>query len=166
MSNLGNGSGGRVCMLGIDPGSYATGYAFLTATGNRAGLLDYGVLRAKKDDELIFRIGHIIGELEILIEKFKPQALCMEETFFAKNARTALILGHIRGAIMSLAYKCDLVFSEKSPRKVKQSVTGNGAASKEQVANMMGRLLGVNVGKETALDSTDALAVAWAGLFG
>jgi len=151
-------------MMGIDPGSYATGYAFLALEGNRASALNYGVIRPKKDTELIFRIGHIAGEIENLIVKHKPCAFCMEKAFFAKNANSALILGHIRGAVMLLGFKHDLVFSEKSPRSVKQAVTGNGAASKEQVANMMSRLLGIQ-NLDCALDASDALAIAWAGLF-
>jgi len=150
--------------MGIDPGSYATGFAFLSLSGSKVAVLDYGVIRPKKDAELIFRIGHIIEELENLIEKYKPIAFCMEKAFFAKNANSALILGHIRGAVMSLGFKYDLVFSEKSPREIKKAVTGNGAASKEQVANMMGRLLSIQT-QNTALDASDALAVAWTGLF-
>jgi crossover junction endodeoxyribonuclease RuvC len=151
-------------MMGIDPGSHATGYAFLCLTGNRASVVDYGVVRPKKETELIFRIGHIVGELETLIIKHKPVAFCMEKAFFASNANSALILGHIRGAVMALGFKPDLVFSEKSPRSVKQAVTGNGAASKEQVANMMKRLLGIQ-DADIALDASDALAIAWSGLF-
>ena len=154
----------RTVMMGIDPGSHATGYAFLLLAGNKASALDYGVIRPKKDSELIFRIGHIVNELEVLIIKHKPVAFCMEKAFFASNANSALVLGHIRGAVMSLGFKHDLVFSEKSPRSVKRAVTGNGAASKEQVAHMMGRLLGIQ-NLDCALDASDALAIAWTGLF-
>ena len=150
-------------MLGIDPGSYATGFAFLSLVGNKYSVLEYGVIRPKKDDELIFRIGRIVADLESLILKYKPGAFCMEQAFFAKNAKSALVLGHIRGAVMSLGFKYDLLFFEKSPRSVKQAVTGNGAASKEQVANMMYRLLGIQ-NETVALDATDALAIAWTGL--
>lgn len=150
--------------MGIDPGSYATGYAFLSLSGNRATALDYGVIYPKKNTELIFRVGHIVTELEKHIIKYNPVAFCMEKAFFAKNANSALILGHVRGAIMSLGFKYDLVFSEKSPRSIKQAVTGNGAASKEQVANMMSKLLNIE-NMKCALDASDALAIAWAGLF-
>jgi crossover junction endodeoxyribonuclease RuvC len=150
-------------MMGIDPGSYATGFAFLSLSGNKVAVLDYGVVRPKKDSELIFRIGHIVNELENLIVKYKPIAFCMEKAFFAKNANSALILGHIRGAAMALGFKHSLAFSEKSPREIKRAVTGNGAASKEQVANMMSRLLGVQI-QNCALDASDALAITWAGL--
>ena len=150
-------------MMGIDPGSHATGYAFLSMSGNRVLALDYGVIRPKKDSELICRIGYIADELEILIKSHKPKCFCMEKAFFAKNANSALILGHIRGAIMALGFKHKLDFSEQSPRSVKQAVTGNGSASKEQVANMVGRLLGIEL--NCALDASDALAIAWSGLF-
>jgi len=152
--------------MGIDPGSHATGFAFLSLNGNKVSALEYGVIRPpKKETELIFRIGYIINELEVLITKHKPIAFSMEKAFFANNANSALILGHIRGAVMSLGFKHDLAFSEKTPRSVKRAVTGNGAASKEQVANMMGRLLGIQ-NLDCALDASDALAVAWTGLFG
>jgi crossover junction endodeoxyribonuclease RuvC len=151
-------------MMGIDPGSHATGYAFLSMAGSKASALGYGVIRPKKDAELIFRIGHIIGELEILIIKYKPKFFCMEKAFFAKNANSALILGHIRGAIMALGFKHGLTFSEKSPRSAKQAVTGNGSASKEQVASMVARLLGIE-NLNCALDASDALAIALSGLF-
>ncbi len=151
-------------MMGIDPGSHATGFAFLSLTGNRASVLGYGVIRAQKNKELIFRIGHIVEELEKLIAKYKPSAFCMEKAFFAKNANSALILGHIRGAVMLLGFRHNLTFSEKDPRSVKLAVTGSGAASKEQVANMMSRLLGIQ-NMDCPLDASDALAIAWAGLF-
>ncbi|MCL2100882.1 MAG: crossover junction endodeoxyribonuclease RuvC [Fibromonadales bacterium] len=152
-------------MMGIDPGSYATGFAFLSLTGNKASVLDYEVIRPQKNKELIFRIGHIIDELEKLIALHKPTVFCMEKAFFAKNANSALVLGHIRGAVMSLGFRHNLAFLEKDPRSIKLSVTGNGAASKEQVANMMSRLLGIQ-NMDCAFDASDALAIAWAGLFG
>ena len=153
----------QIVMLGIDPGSYATGFAFLNLTGNKITVLDYGVIRPKKNVELIFRIGHIVSELADLIAKHKPTAFCMEKAFFAKNANSALILGHIRGAVMYLGFKHNLTFFEKSPREIKRAATGNGAASKEQVANMISRLLGIEI-ENCALDASDALAVAWTGL--
>ncbi|MDR3001232.1 MAG: crossover junction endodeoxyribonuclease RuvC, partial [Fibromonadaceae bacterium] len=78
-------------MMGIDPGSYATGFAFLSLTGNKTSVLDYGVIRPPKSKELIFKIGHIVSELEQLIIKHKPNSFCMEKAFFAKNANSALV---------------------------------------------------------------------------
>ena len=84
----------------------------------------------------------------------------MEGVFFAKNAKSALVLGHIRGAILVACRKRGLSYSEYSPRVVKQAVTGDGGASKEQVANMIFARLGIN-GGDLPLDASDALAIAW-----
>ena len=87
----------------------------------------------------------------------------MESAFFAKNARSALVLGHVRGAIMALCRSRGMTFSEITPSEVKKAVTGSGAASKERVASMMERLLGLP-GLEGPLDASDALAIAWTHL--
>jgi crossover junction endodeoxyribonuclease RuvC len=87
----------------------------------------------------------------------------MEECFFAKNAHSALVLGHVRGAVMALAARHGMEVLERSPRSVKQGLTGTGAASKEQVARMAQLVFGLGELKGP-LDATDALAVAWAGL--
>ncbi len=147
-------------ILGIDPGSITTGYAFLDADGKSVRVLEYGVIHARAGRTLEDRLLHIVSELELLLEKYRPDTLSMEGVFFAKNARSALVLGHIRGAILVACRRRGMTYSEYSPRLVKQAVTGNGAAAKEQVANMVFAHLGI-VGGNLPLDASDALAIAW-----
>jgi crossover junction endodeoxyribonuclease RuvC len=147
-------------ILGIDPGSITTGYAFLETGENKVRVLEYGVLHAPAGHALEDRLLHIVTELERLLDKYHPVSLGMEGVFFAKNARSALVLGHIRGAILVACRKRGLSYSEYSPRVVKQAITGDGGASKEQVANMVFARLGISDG-DLPLDASDALAIAW-----
>ncbi|PWJ71780.1 MULTISPECIES: crossover junction endodeoxyribonuclease RuvC [unclassified Fibrobacter] len=147
-------------ILGIDPGSITTGYAFLDKTGNDLKVLEYGVIHAPADHALEDRLLHIITELEKLLDRYHPNALSMEGVFFAKNAKSALVLGHIRGAVLVSCRKYGMTFNEYPPKVVKQAVTGNGAAPKEQVANMIFARLGISQGN-LPLDASDALAIAW-----
>ena len=146
-------------ILCIDPGSITTGYAFLDVDGTDFRVLQYGVVHAGASDALENRLLKIVTELETLIDKFHPQALAMEGVFFAKNAKSALVLGHIRGAILVACRRRGMTFDEYPPRLVKQAVTGDGAASKEQVANMVFARLGIEPG-DLPLDASDALAIA------
>lgn len=145
-------------ILGIDPGSITAGYAFVETSPFK--VLEYGVFHINAAKPLEDRLLHIITELEILLEKYKPVSLGMEGIFFAKNAKSALVLGHIRGAIIVACRKRGMSFSEYPPKVVKQAVTGNGAASKEDVANMIFARLGIAKG-DLPLDASDALAIAW-----
>lgn len=147
-------------ILGIDPGSITTGYAFLDADGKSARVLEYGVLHAPAGHALEDRLLQIVSELEILLDRYRPEALSMEGVFFAKNARSALVLGHIRGAILVACRRRGMSYNEYSPRLVKQAVTGDGGAAKEQVANMIFAQLGIS-GGDLPLDASDALAIAW-----
>lgn len=147
-------------ILGIDPGSITTGYAFLESKGSTLQVLEYGVLHAPAEHALEDRLLHIVSKLEILLDKYHPDSLSMEGVFFAKNARSALVLGHIRGAILVACRKRGLSYNEYPPKVVKQAVTGDGSAAKEQVANMIFARLGI-AGSDLPLDASDALAIAW-----
>jgi crossover junction endodeoxyribonuclease RuvC len=147
-------------VLGIDPGSITTGYAFIDTSVSVPKILEYGTLHAPAGQALEDRLLHIVEELEKLLDKYKPESLGMEGVFFAKNARSALVLGHIRGAILVACRKRGMNYSEYSPRVVKQAVTGDGGASKEQVANMIFARFGIQ-GDGLPLDASDALAIAW-----
>lgn len=147
-------------ILGIDPGSITTGYAFIKKDGNSFTVLEYGTLHAAASKAVEDRLLHIILELEKLLDRYKPEALAMEGVFFAKNAKSALVLGHIRGAVLVACRKRGMTFNEYPPKVVKQAVTGDGSASKEQVANMVFARLGI-VSSELPLDASDALAIAW-----
>ena len=147
-------------ILGIDPGSITTGYAFLDNSGGSLQVLEYGTLHAPATNALEDRLLHIVGELENLLERYRPEALAMEGVFFAKNAKSALVLGHVRGAVLVACRKRGMSFTEYPPKVVKQSVTGDGSASKEQVANMVFTRLGIEP-SDLPLDASDALAIAF-----
>lgn len=149
-------------VLGIDPGSYTTGFAILEKKES-VHVLEYGAITCKRTESPESRLLHIVTELEKLLNRYKPQALSMEGVFFAKNPKSALMLGQVRGAILVTCKRHGLVFEEYSPRSVKLSVTGNGAASKEQVAKMIMALLKLS-SLEGPLDASDALAIAWTHL--
>ena len=147
-------------VLGIDPGTITTGYAFIESSGQKVKVLEYGTLHAPANHALEDRLLHIVSGLEELLDKYKPESFGMEGIFFAKNAKSALVLGHIRGAVLVACRKRGMTYSEYSPRVVKQAVTGDGGASKEQVANMIFARLGIQ-GDDLPLDASDALAIAW-----
>ena len=96
-------------ILGIDPGSITTGYAFLKKTGNQVRVLEYGTFHANATKNLEDRLVHIISELEDRLEHYRPDALAMEGVFFAKNVKSALVLGHIRGA--SKEHVANMIFA-------------------------------------------------------
>jgi|GEM_PF-246917 len=149
-------------ILGIDPGSQITGYAFLrkVSTQSPIQVLEYGAIKVKAGQDLMPRLGQICAELEARIAVHNPSLLAMESSFYALNVKTTLVLGHVRGAIMALCARTSMGFAEYSPRSIKQAVTGSGAADKTRVARMMQmhlKLADIS-GSE---DATDALAVAW-----
>lgn len=147
-------------ILGIDPGSVTTGYAFLESKDSALEVLEYGTLHCSASRDFEDRLLDIILKLETLLDKYHPDALSMEGVFFAKNAHSALVLGHIRGAILVACKKRHMTFNEYIPRYVKQAVTGDGGAAKEQVANMIFARLGI-VASDLPMDASDALAIAW-----
>lgn len=147
-------------ILGIDPGSIKTGYAFLQSSENSIRVLEYGVISRKASDPLIERISHIHGELRKLCLQYQPNWLSMEASFLGRNAKTAMVLAHARGAIMSLAGEFSLRFSEFAPREVKQIVSGKGSADKNTVAWMMQQHLQLRDLPQPE-DAADALAIAW-----
>ena len=151
-------------IAGIDPGSHTTGYAFIEKTPTRTKVLEFGIVKAKKEDDLFYRVGYIVQELRKLFSIYKPELLSMETTFYAKNVKSAMILSHVRGAIMQMAYSHNARFCEYSPREIKQAVAGTGKASKDQVAFMLQRLLGLKELPQP-LDASDALAVAVTSLY-
>lgn len=146
-------------VLGVDPGSHATGYGVI-ATGPVARMLGGGVIRAGRDLPLAARLLHIHQALGAVIAEHRPDAMAVEDLFNARNPRSSLILGHARGAILLAGAQAGLTVAEYAPREIKLALTGNGAAAKEQVRFMVMRLLGLRA--EPPLDQSDALAVALA----
>lgn len=146
-------------VLGVDPGSHATGYGVIQ-TGPVVRMLGGGVIRAGKMATLADRLLAIHEELTAVVDRFGPEAMAVEDLFNAKNARSSLILGHARGVILLAGARAGLAVAEYAPREVKKALTGNGAATKEQVRFMVMRLL--NIKESPPLDQSDALAVALA----
>jgi len=148
-----------VIILGVDPGSHATGYGVIEVGGGRMSCLDAGTIRAIKGDDLPARLRTIHEALLEIVTAHDPQEMAVEDVFIAKNARSSLILGHARGAALLAGSLSGLSIFEYAPREVKMAVAGNGAATKEQLRWMVTRLL--SLPKEpSSLDTSDALGVA------
>jgi crossover junction endodeoxyribonuclease RuvC len=146
-------------ILGVDPGSHATGYGVIS-TEPVVRMLAGGVIRTKAKQTLSNRLLAIHDELSEVINVHQPDEMAVEDLFSAKNARSALILGHARGVILLTGARVGLPIAEYAPRSVKLAITGNGGSTKEQVRFMIMRILGLK--KEPPLDMSDALAVALA----
>jgi len=146
-------------ILGIDPGTNIMGYGIIMTKGNSIELIKMDILKLSKIENQPLKLKKIFESTLEIIEMYKPDELAIEAPFFGKNVQSMLKLGRAQGvAIAAALYKSIPIF-EYSPRKIKQSVTGNGSASKEQVAAMLTNLLKI---KETPeyLDATDGVAVA------
>lgn len=144
-------------ILGVDPGSHATGYGVIS-TEPVVRMLAGGVIRTPAKAPLSERLLTIYTELSDVIAAHNPMQMAVEDLFNAKNARSSLILGHARGVILLAGATAGLTPGEYAPRAVKQAITGNGGATKEQVRFMVMRLLQLK--EEPPLDMSDALAVA------
>ena len=145
-------------ILGIDPGSRKTGYGLIENTGNRIRHLASGCIRLNAKHPLSDRLSILSRELEQLIEEFKPDCGVVEKIFFAKNAQSALTLGHARGVILLKFSERNLPIHEYQTLKIKQTVVGVGRADKDQVQHMVKILL--NLQNKLQEDEADALAVA------
>lgn len=147
-------------VLGIDPGTATTGYGVVARAGDGAvSLLECGVVRTEAGTALPLRLRAIFEGVAEVIERTRPEVVAVESAFYAKNARTALVLGHARGAILLAAILRDLRIAEYAPAEVKSAVCGTGKATKEQVQFMVQRLLRLRTPPQPA-DAADAVAVA------
>ncbi len=146
-------------ILGIDPGTTIMGYGIISVTGSPLELLALGVLKLNKYDDHYLRLKIIFERTISLIDQYNPDELAIEAPFFGKNVQSMLKLGRAQGVAMAAALSRSIPIFEYSPRKIKQSITGKGSASKEQVALMLGRILVLQETPES-LDATDGLAAA------
>ncbi|WP_194972508.1 crossover junction endodeoxyribonuclease RuvC [Aquiflexum lacus] len=146
-------------ILGIDPGTNIMGYGVILITGKNHSLLQYGVIHLKKYSTHELKLKKIFERITGLIDEFHPDSVALEAPFYGENVQSMLKLGRAQGVAMAAALARDIPISEYSPKKVKQSVTGNGNASKIQVAEMLKTLLKIEEIPKL-LDATDALAVA------
>lgn len=146
-------------ILGIDPGTTVMGYGIIAAKGQEMELLCHGVIHLSKLANQALKLGRIFERVVQLIDTWHPDELAIEAPFFGKNVQSMLKLGRAQGVCIAAALSRSMPVVEYEPRKIKQSVTGSGSASKEQVEAMLCHLLNFE-NKETLLDATDALAVA------
>lgn len=146
-------------ILGIDPGTAVMGYGLIKETGSKLELLSLGVIKLDHLDDHALKLQRIFEKTVALMDEYHPDCMALEAPFYGKNIQVMLKLGRAQGVAMAAALSRKLPIAEYAPRKVKQSITGNGNATKEQVAAMLQTLLGF---KETPqfLDATDGLAVA------
>lgn len=145
--------------MGIDPGTRVMGYAFLEVRRKALRVMEMGVLSFSAKQSMSLRLKEIFEDVTTLVERFKPDVLAIEEPFYGKNVQSMLKLGRAQGIAMAIALHREIPVFEYTPRKVKQAVTGNGNASKEQLAAMLSRLLDVSAAP-AFLDATDALGIA------
>ncbi|MAQ87444.1 MAG: crossover junction endodeoxyribonuclease RuvC [Candidatus Marinimicrobia bacterium] len=145
-------------ILGVDPGISITGFSIIESNRNQSSLSAYGTVKPNQKDSLPKRLNYLFEEMNKILDQFNPDILSVEDAFYSKNVKSAMVLGQARGAIILAAAQANIPIFEFAPRKVKMSVCGNGAASKEQVAYMVTKILKLKV-QPKPLDVSDAMAV-------
>ena len=149
-------------ILGIDPGTNVMGYGVIRVEGNKAEMITMGVIDLRKMSDPYLRLGHIFERVTGIIDSFLPDEMAIEAPFFGKNVQSMLKLGRAQGVAIAAAIQRDIPIHEYAPLKIKMAITGNGQASKEQVAGMLTRLLKLNAEElPQFLDATDALGAAY-----
>ncbi|MBI2408405.1 MAG: crossover junction endodeoxyribonuclease RuvC [Gemmatimonadetes bacterium] len=149
-------------VLGIDPGTAVTGYGVVRARGaSGAVLLECGVIRTRASEPLAARLADIYEGVRELIARHQPQTIAVEDVFYARNVRTTVVLGHARGVVLLAGQQAGLRIEEYPPADIKKTVTGSGAATKEQVQYMVTKLLRLKSVPEPA-DAADGVAAALA----
>lgn len=148
-------------IMGIDPGTNVMGYGILGINGNKLTPVILGTIELHKFGDHYLRLARIYERITGLVEQYLPDEVAIEAPFYGKNVQSMLKLGRAQGVAMAAALARDIPIAEYAPLKVKQVVTGNGGASKEQVANMLCYILKLQRERlPSLLDATDALAVA------
>lgn len=148
-------------IIGIDPGTNIMGYGILGVKAKNPYLVALGVIKLNKFDSHYIRLLRIHERVLGLVEQFLPDEMAIEAPFYGKNVQSMLKLGRAQGVAMAAALSRDIPICEYEPRKVKMAITGTGAASKEQVREMLRRILKIADSElDIELDATDALAVA------
>ena len=149
-------------VLGVDPGTASTGYGVVRADDlGTVSLIECGVIRTRPRDPLAVRLREIHDGVAELIARHRPDALSVEDVFYAKNVRTTVVLGHARGVILLAGEQANLSIHEIPPAEIKKAVVGTGAATKEQVQFMLMRLLRLKAVPQPS-DAADGVAAALA----
>ena len=145
-------------ILGIDPGSVATGFGVVERSGDQLLHIAHGTIRPTRGAEMHQRLSVIFGELERVIEQYAPEQAVIEKVFVAASAKSALVLGQARGVALAALGRAALPVQELAAREIKKAVAGTGSATKEQVQVMVAELLALDARPES--DAADALAGA------
>ncbi|MCB0520222.1 MAG: crossover junction endodeoxyribonuclease RuvC [Lewinellaceae bacterium] len=144
-------------LLGVDPGSNVLGYAIIEVENKAIKLLDMGAINMRSFQEQQHKLKKIFEDLQLIIGQFQPKEMAIEAPFYGNNVQSMLKLGRAQGVAIAAAITKGVAITEYSPKKIKQAVTGNGNASKEQVAAMLKNILKQDIDSQS-LDATDALA--------
>ncbi len=139
-------------ILGIDPGTNVMGYGIIKVVGNKAEMVAMGVIDMRRESDPYLRLGRIFERVTGIIDEFLPDEMAIEAPFFGKNVQSMLKLGRAQGVAIAAAIHHDIPIHEYAPLKIKMAITGNGSASKEQVAGME---------MPKFMDATDALGAAY-----
>ncbi len=149
-------------ILGIDPGTTVMGYGVIHIINNKVNLETMGVIELKKYSDHYLKLKKIYERVTGIIDAYHPDELAIEAPFFGKNVQSMLKLGRAQGVAITAALNRDLPITEYAPLKIKMAITGNGQASKEQVADMLKRILHIPSEEMLPLlDATDGLAAAY-----
>lgn len=147
-------------VLGVDPGLAATGYGLIASEAGQVRLIEGGVIRSRKDDPIERRVGDLYTGILEVMEEFRPDILAMEDLYsHYKHPRTAIIMGHARGAVLVAAHQRGIIVRNYAATMIKMALTGNGRAKKEQVQRMVMNMLDIKEAMEP-FDTSDALAAA------
>ncbi len=145
--------------MGIDPGTNILGFGVISVVGSRPKFVDMGIVDLRKESDHFRKLAVIASEIALIMDRYRPDELAIESAFYAKDAQVIQKLGRAQGIVIAEAIRRFIPVHEYAPRKAKIAVTGNGAASKEQVALMVQKQLGLET-LPKHLDATDALAIA------
>ena len=157
-----NKSKAEKIVLGVDPGTNVMGYGLLRVVGNKTDMICMGVIELKKYPSHYLKLGKIFERITSIIDSYHPDEMAIEAPFFGKNVQSMLKLGRAQGVAMAAAIQRQVPITEYAPMKIKMAITGIGTASKEQVADMLRRMLKLDaeeMGKY--MDASDALGAAY-----
>lgn len=149
-------------ILGIDPGTNIMGYGVLKVKDNKAQLITMGIIDLRKFGDAYLKLGHIFERVTGIIDSYLPDEMAIEAPFFGKNIQSMLKLGRAQGTAIAAAIRHGVPIHEYAPLKIKMAITGQGQASKEQVAAMLQRMLNIKDSEMCDfMDATDALGAAY-----
>ena len=149
-------------ILGIDPGTTIMGYAVIQVKGSQVAVQVMGVIDLRKMADPYLKLGHILERVTGIIDSYLPDEMAIESPFFGNNVQSMLKLGRAQGVAIAAAIQRDIPIHEYAPLKIKMAITGNGGASKQQVAGMLRRMLSIpEEDMPRFLDATDALGAAY-----